>query len=381
MSRAPNTGDGSREPKPRVLIGSLTRDNKGAIPTITRALIDGLEDRYEFVPHYSNRRFGLTATAEVNILNLFYFMVHLVQWLFLLLRARPAVVHYPVTSQWNLEKSAAFLLAGRLVRAHTVGHLNGGSFDAFWNRLGMLRRGLGTWCLKGLDAFVVTGERWKQWSVNTAGLDPHRVHVVTNLIDRHFEAEALSFPPAGNADAFFMGSLGTRKGVYDILETARHLRTSGDEGRIYLSGPEDRTGDLARITDSIARDDLRNVTLLGPLYGAEKLEYFRQHAIFLFPSHNENFPLVVLEAAAAGKAIITTPVGALPEFFTHGEHLLFVQPGDVRGIASAIASLRSDPALRRRLGESARRVFVSRLGKSCVFASMDAVYRRVLEMS
>ena len=130
--------------KPKVLIGSVTRENKGAIPTITRALIEGLGDRYKFIPHYSERRYGHTATANINFFNIYYFLKHFVLWIFLLFRWRPAIVHYPVTSQWNLEKSSAFLIAAKLVNARTVGHLNGGSFDAFWGRLGSVRKTVGT---------------------------------------------------------------------------------------------------------------------------------------------------------------------------------------------------------------------------------------------
>jgi glycosyltransferase involved in cell wall biosynthesis len=362
----------------RVLIGSVTRENKGAIPTITRALIGGLEDHYEFIPHYSERKYGLTATAEINLLNVFYFVKHFVQWTLLLLRYRPVIVHYPVTSQWNLEKSSLFLLAAKMVGAKTVGHLNGGSFDLFWARLGVVRRTVGTSFLKGLDAFVVTGQRWKDWSTSAVGLVPEQVFVVTNPIDRRFEREAVQFPFNDDTGAFFVGSLGKRKGVFDILDTATHLEANGDSAPIFLSGPEDRSGDLAKINEIISTRGLRSVRLLPAVYDDEKLAFFRDRGIFLFPSYNENLPLVVLEAAVAGRAIITTRVGALPEFFVHGESLLFVEPGNISEICTALKTLRRDPGLRRRLGRAAREVFLRELANERVFAALDGVYQSLL---
>ena len=74
----------------------------------------------------------------------------------------------------------------------------------------------------------------------------------------------------------------------------------------------------------------------------------------LLPSYIENFPLVVLEAAAAGQAIITTPVGAVPEFFEDGVSALFVDPGNPQQIANAIMRLLRNPGERRRLDHEAR---------------------------
>lgn len=366
------------EVKPEVLIGSLTRSNKGAIPTITRALIDGLEHRYTFIPHYSDRKYGLTATADVNFFNLYYFVKHFFQWVSLLLQHRPDIVHYPVTSQWNLEKSSIFLLVAKFAGAKTVGHLNGGSFDLFWGRLGKTRKWIGGSFLKGLDAFVVTGERWRQWSTSTVGLEMAKVFVVTNPIDQRFEREALSFPETDDASAFFVGSLGKRKGVFDILETAAQLDAGGNPVPMFLSGPEDRSGDLVKIRAIMATRSLANVRLLPGVYGEEKLRFFREHGIFLFPSHNENLPLVVLEAAAAGRAIITTRAGALSEFFVHGESLLFVEAGNVGEIAAALGTMRADAALRRRLGSAARNAFLRGLANTRVFDALDGVYRTLL---
>lgn len=105
---------------------------------------------------------------------------------------------------------------------------------------------------------------------------------------------------------------------------------------------------------------------------------FREHGIFLFPSYRENLPLVVLEAAAAGRAIITTRVGGVPEFFVHNESVLFVEPGNVRDMQAAVRRLHEDPDLRRRLGLAAREVFRRKLVRSSIMDSLEAVYRDVL---
>lgn len=370
---SPNT------PRTRILIGSLTKENRGAIPTITKAIIDGLGDQYEYIPHFANREHGLTATAKLNIFNMFYFLKHFVSWVFLLVRYRPSIAHYPVTSYWNLEKSMIFLMTAKLFGARPIGHLNGGSFDVFWSKLGPIRKSVGSWCLGNLDVFLVTGERWKKWSCDVVGLRPERVIVFVNPIDLKFEKRALGFGETENTDMFFVGSLGKRKGVFDILATAANLKRDGFCGHFHLAGPEDRTGDLKQINEIIHRESLDNVKLHGALYGDEKIEHFRRHGIFLFPSYNENFPLVVIEAAAAGKAIVTSRVGALPEYFEHEKSVLYIEPGNTAQIAQAVVRLQKDSDLRKRLGREARRVFENSLSSRHIYASLDSAYQFTLK--
>ncbi len=121
------------------------------------------------------------------------------------------------------------------------------------------------------------------------------------------------------------------------------------------------------------------VELLDGAWGKEKIELFRRAAILFFPSHFENFPLVALEAAAAAMPILSTPVGALPEFFTEGRSALFVPVGAIDSMANAIDRLirRSESAgTARHRGEG--QCFNEKLSRSRIMASLDSVYQDVL---
>jgi glycosyltransferase involved in cell wall biosynthesis len=76
--------------------------------------------------------------------------------------------------------------------------------------------------------------------------------------------------------------------------------------------------------------------------------------VFVLPSFSEGSSLALLEAMAAGCAIVTTPVGAAPDMLRDGESALLVTPGDASALAAALARLLDDPALARRLGAAAR---------------------------
>jgi glycosyltransferase involved in cell wall biosynthesis len=173
-----------------------------------------------------------------------------------------------------------------------------------------------------------------------------------------------------------MGVLDRKKGVFDILEAAN---TFADyEIEFQLVGPEREPGILNELTNAIRKSGLSNrVKILGAVFSEKKSSLFQQAAVFLLPSYAENFPLVVLEAAAAGLPIISTRVGATPEFFEHGVSALFIDTGSPLQIAEAVRSLLDSSTRRSELGLAARQVFTSRLQREHIMKSMARVYDSV----
>jgi glycosyltransferase involved in cell wall biosynthesis len=76
--------------------------------------------------------------------------------------------------------------------------------------------------------------------------------------------------------------------------------------------------------------------------------------IFALPSLYEGAPLSVLEAMAAGKAIVTSSIAGTNELVRDDESALLVEPGDAIALAAALRRMLADSALRARLGAVAR---------------------------
>ncbi|MEN6309510.1 MAG: glycosyltransferase family 4 protein [Anaerohalosphaeraceae bacterium] len=83
------------------------------------------------------------------------------------------------------------------------------------------------------------------------------------------------------------------------------------------------------------------------------IDLFRQSAVFVFPSEAENFPTVLLEAMAAGLAVITSDAGGCPEVV--GEAGITVPAGNVAALRSAVLSLLGDANKRKTLSAAAIR--------------------------
>jgi glycosyltransferase involved in cell wall biosynthesis len=163
-----------------------------------------------------------------------------------------------------------------------------------------------------------------------------------------------------------------RKGVQHVL-TALDGLTLDHEVHIVGDGPYLPTlRQMAQATGI-------SVTFWGWLDGQspELKELFETSGIFVFPSEAENFPIVLLEAMAAGMAIITTKQTGCAEVV--GEAALLVKSGDAEAIREALIFLANNPERCRELGKAARRRLEENFGWATVAKRHVALYAKVIK--
>ncbi len=95
--------------------------------------------------------------------------------------------------------------------------------------------------------------------------------------------------------------------------------------------------------------------------------------LFLFPSHYEAFSLATIEAAACGLPVVASRINGTEDFIRPGETGAFI-PHDPAGIAAGLRPLTRDPALRKRMGDAARRLVESRYTWDRVAEETEAAY-------
>lgn len=158
----------------------------------------------------------------------------------------------------------------------------------------------------------------------------------------------------------FLSNLIRSKGVSILLDACGLLAEQGVSFRCELVGKE--TGDYSSTTleAEIREKGLADrVHYAGPKYGTDKWSAFSGADVFVFPSwySAECFPLVVLEAMAAGLPIVTTAIGAIPDMVRDGENGFICPAKDAVSMAEAIRKLLIDRDLRIEMGECGRRRF------------------------
>ncbi|HEX6200036.1 MAG TPA: glycosyltransferase, partial [Thermoanaerobaculia bacterium] len=100
--------------------------------------------------------------------------------------------------------------------------------------------------------------------------------------------------------------------------------------------------------------------------------------LFVLPSRDDALPTVLLEAQAAGVAVVASRAGGVPEIVDDGATGVLVPPGEAAALARAVSALLADPAARGRLAQAGRRRARERFSMDAWLARLEAVYGEVL---
>jgi glycosyltransferase involved in cell wall biosynthesis len=121
---------------------------------------------------------------------------------------------------------------------------------------------------------------------------------------------------------------------------------------LFLAGDGAENASLQSLARSLLGE--AGVHFLGRADRRTAAALFTGCSFFVLPSRQEPLGIVNLEAMAAGKAVIASRTGGVPEIVADGETGLLVPPGNIPELATALQKLAADPALRERLGRAGR---------------------------
>ena len=96
-------------------------------------------------------------------------------------------------------------------------------------------------------------------------------------------------------------------------------------------------------------------------------------------SVNEGTPVTIIEALAAGRPIVATDVGGVPDVVRDGIDGFLVDVGDTEGMAARLAEISADPALGERLGTTGSQRVLTRYAVTRLVDDIDRLYRALLD--
>jgi glycosyltransferase involved in cell wall biosynthesis len=147
----------------------------------------------------------------------------------------------------------------------------------------------------------------------------------------------------------------SNKGILPLLEATARLQDG--LATLHLAGDDQADPRYAAsVRARLSRPDLAGrVVVHGPLRREQVAALYQAADVFVLPSFRETYGTVWGEAMAFGLPVIGWRAGNLPHLAGHGQEGLLVPPGDVEALSRALGRLAGDEALRRRMGEGARR--------------------------
>ena len=349
----------ARDPSHVVMLGTSFETRGGIASVLQTYRAAGLFDRWpvDFVAtHRDGSRLEKLLKAIDGFLVFFA----------LLCRYRRAVLHVHSASRASFWRKSLFMLFAMAARWPVIFHLHGGGFATFYDaECGPVRRALVRFFLDRAACIVVVSERWCAW-MSRVTRNP-RVVSISNPV-------ALPAPSAAAREpqlVAFTGKLCEQKGVFELLQAAVGLRRAFPQLRVELAGD----GDLDEVERCIHSMGLAsNVRLQGWIGQRRREQLLARASIFVLPSHAEGLPVSVLEAMAAGCAVVASDVGGLPDVIEDGFNGLLVPAGDSQALEAALARLLADPALAREMGRAARATIASRFTPERTVARVEALY-------
>lgn len=167
------------------------------------------------------------------------------------------------------------------------------------------------------------------------------------------------------------------KGVREFAHAARMLRESGCDWRFALVGTADYQNPSA-----VPLDEVQGWVLAGYLewwgHRTDMVSVFAEASIVCLPSYREGMPKALLEAAAAGCAVVTTDVIGCREAVLVGETGDLVPARDTAALASTLLALINDPLRLASYSAAGRRLAASRFGVDAVIERTLAVYQELM---
>ena len=178
-------------------------------------------------------------------------------------------------------------------------------------------------------------------------------------LTRHHSGVEQQFLDAGNQEAdlarqglLFVGSWIERKGILDMVPAVNRVLAADPSATFTVAGCNCPPETVLTSFQEAVRPRIRVIPRISST--DELIRVYRTHAILALPSYFEGQPLVMIEAAALGLAIVTTPICGMLDFIDDGVNGIFTPVGDAEALFEALMALVLDPEQTARLGANAR---------------------------
>ena len=175
----------------------------------------------------------------------------------------------------------------------------------------------------------------------------------------------------------FLSRLNPKKGVELLLGAAALLRSQRSDIQLLIAGPGDDSylAQLRKLASQLGVSDIAN--FLGMVKGAEKLSLYQLSDVFVLPTHQENFGLVLPEALACGTPVVTTRgTDIWKELQEAGARIVDLTP---EAISNAIAELLAEKDGGVQVGAHGREYVRRWLDPDHVFQGYEKIYREAIE--
>lgn len=343
----------------RVLFVGPDMKGKGGIASVLMSYSREIHT-FNYVKTNSRRGFvcGLI-NAVCALLMIFYY-----KWI-----KKVLIVHIHGATGKSFFRKVLYVKVANLLGYKVIYHSHGAEFKEYAKRCGEVRVSK---ILMKCSAVVVLSRSWERYFKDELKLD--NVYIINNIVEpvcdimyNDCETNKLSL--------LFLGEIGERKGVFDLLEMVFTYREELKDRIILRIGGN---GDVAKLHELINKYEVADfVEYVGWVQGEKKSMLLRTSDVIVLPSYNEGLPIFLLEAMSYAKPIISTNVGGIPEIIENGKNGYLFNAGDNDTMYKCICSYLNNRNLVCIHGKNGLEKVVAYY-PSTVMEQLESLYKKVL---
>jgi glycosyltransferase involved in cell wall biosynthesis len=211
------------------------------------------------------------------------------------------------------------------------------------------------------------------------GIPACKIYVLTTMFEaKRFESFAFNIEKKIPSNLLFLSRFQPEKGAVETVEAFALLYNRYPDLRLIFAGDGPEREKLKCLVHERGMSD--RVTFAGYIRSDRKIEILCATDIFILPTYyREGCPVSILEAMAAGLAVITTRVGGIPDVISHGKNGILLEDSAPMTIARAIEKLIADPDLLFEIRLNNRRKAFEQYEATKVASKVEKVFNQVFE--
>lgn len=367
--------------KPKVLFfGKLPPPYIGPAVATQKIINSDLKNRYDLVFFDLSHHKSIDDLGKYNLSNFTSAFGQYARLVKMLIKHKPDIVYIP-SQQTTVAylRDIPFWLITKFFGKKLVCHLRGGYFKNWYDlETGPLMKRVVKFGQGLIDAQIVLGDNLID--MYTHVMPKEKIYVVPNAGDYDIPAKA---EREGDAPirVLYLGNFKETKGVLNTLESFFLLAPEIQKKVKFLfAGNWHESDTKLKMESLLAQDKEGSIEIVGPVSGAAKFELLASCDLFVFPSfyRNEGHPWVLVEAIAAGLAVVSTDHAAISQTVVHNYNGYLVGKQQPEEIAEKIENLISNKELRERFQKNSRELYLKDFKEANIVDNFSKVFNAVL---
>ncbi|KRF54325.1 glycosyl transferase [Bacillus sp. Soil745] len=314
-----------------ILMIGPSSSNKGGISSVIKSYEESekLAENIHFISSYKD------GNKMIKIIAAFIGYIKFI--MALLINNSIKGVHIHTASRGSFNRKRIFVYISKIFRKKVILHVHGAEFMTFYKESSKENQKKISKTLNKADLIIALSERWKKDLGSICNNE--NIRVIYNPINRSLYKTS----PLKEKNIIFLGRIGRRKGVYDLLESLQLVLDQTKDFKVYIAGD----GNIEKAKKVIVDLNLeKHVEVIGWINLNKKIELLYNSSIFVLPSYNEGLPVSILEAMASGVPVISTNIAGIPDQIVNGVNGFLIEPGNINDLAKKICLLLNDRKLR-----------------------------------